>query len=90
MSNIKSRYFEQGMLKVLPKKIVSKRAVLEEVAQRFEPGREYTEQEVNAVLGAIYDDITTLRRSLVDYGYMFRADDGSIYQVDPTAIANEA
>lgn len=41
--------------------------VLRTIVERFEPGRRYTEKEVNAVLSEVFDDHCTLRRALVDY-----------------------
>jgi hypothetical protein len=40
--------------------------VLEYLAGRFEPGRDYTEADVNAILGELHDDYVTVRRLLVD------------------------
>jgi hypothetical protein len=40
--------------------------VLDYFAGRFEPGRDYSEPEVNELLAAYYDDYVTARRLLVD------------------------
>lgn len=51
----------------------SKRAVvLDFVAQQFEPGRRYSEPEVNRTLHRLWDDHATLRRILVDEGLLDR------------------
>jgi hypothetical protein len=39
----------------------------------FTAGRDYDEREVNAILGRAHDDVATLRRELVGYGFMSRA-----------------
>ena len=39
---------------------------------RFEPGRTYSEAEVNETLRAFYDDYAALRRYLVDEGFLTR------------------
>ena len=44
--------------------------MLECVAERFEPGREYDEKQVNGILLELYDDYVTLRRLLVDDGLL--------------------
>ena len=49
-------------------------AVRPKVLTRFEPGRTYTEPEVNEVLRAVHDDVAYLRRELVNYHYLERAD----------------
>jgi hypothetical protein len=51
--------------------------VLEYVVQRFEPGRSYAEREVNELLNQVHADHAALRRGLVDYGLLDRAN--SIY-----------
>ena len=53
--------------------------ILRQVAAQFESGRTYTEREVNEKLKAIWDDFATMRRYLVEYGYLDRAADGSSY-----------
>jgi hypothetical protein len=62
----------EGHLDVLPARSAKRRLVLEYVATRFEPKREYGEREVNAVLGEVHDDFVTLRRYLVDEGLLER------------------
>jgi hypothetical protein len=54
-------------------------AFLREVAERFEPGRTYTEPEVNDVLRAVHEDHVALRRYMVDAGLLLRDDAGSSY-----------
>jgi hypothetical protein len=65
--------------------------VLLEVLRRFEAGRTYTEPEVNALLRQAHDDVAFLRRELVDYRYLERAD-GSYWVTTqaPVRDANEA
>lgn len=46
---------------------------------RFERGREYAEREVNDILRTAHDDISTLRRELVDYRWLLRSD--GVYRV---------
>jgi hypothetical protein len=61
-----------GRLELLPARHAKRRLVLEYVATRFEPRREYREREVNAVLEEVHDDYVTLRRYLVDEGLLER------------------
>jgi hypothetical protein len=55
-----------GRITSLPARAGRRRLVLEYVAGRFEPEREYAEREVNAILAELHDDHATLRRLLVD------------------------
>ena len=61
------------------KKIV----ILAQIAGAFVPGRRYSEREVSEVLAAIYGDFATLRRYLIEYGFMERTKDGSAYWLGP-------
>ena len=57
------------------KKIV----ILARIAQEFELGIKYTEKQVNEVLMGIFEDHVTLRRYLIEYGYMQRTANCSEY-----------
>ena len=53
----------------------SKRLViLDRLAQEFEPGTRYSEPMVNLKLGLWHEDTASLRRYLVDEGFLDRAD----------------
>jgi AcrR family transcriptional regulator len=68
------RFFDaDGRLKTLPAKQSRQLAVFDLIAQRFVPGVRYTEIEVNRELMAVYDDYVSLRRGLVDFGLLDRA-----------------
>jgi ArsR family transcriptional regulator, arsenate/arsenite/antimonite-responsive transcriptional repressor len=66
-----------GKLSAFPRKHEQMLVILDEVAQRFEPDRQYIERDVNVILGSVLspevnEDYCTLRRCLVDYGYLRR------------------
>ena len=69
----------EGPLSHFPAKEKRKLVILAELAKRFEPGRRYTEPEVNRVLKAAWHDHATLRRYLIEYGFLDRERDGSAY-----------
>lgn len=76
------RYFPQGPdgpISEFPAKEKRKVIIIKQLAKRFEPCRKYTEKEVNAVLEAAYHDYVTLRRYLIEYGFLDRLPDGSSY-----------
>jgi hypothetical protein len=66
--------FKDGRLAHLPEKWEKREIVLEEIAQRFEPGTRYAEAEVNLVLRELYPDYAALRRYLVDSTLLTRAE----------------
>ncbi len=67
------RYFTGDRLRELPAQRSKRLVVLERLALEFEPGVRYDEQEVNALLRRFHPDHATLRRQLVDEGYLDRS-----------------
>lgn len=79
-----------GKLTAFPAKRKMKVYCLFYLAQKFEPEKDYTEQEINNVLldWHTFADPATLRRELYDYGFLDRSRDGKVYrlaQMQPTA-----
>lgn len=68
------RLFDGGRLAQIPAKRKNRAGALLEVLTRFEPGRVYTEPEVNEVLRDVHQDFAYLRRELVNYHYLERAE----------------
>lgn len=69
---IVGRLFTDGRIARVPAKRKTRAAVLLEVLRRFEPGREYAEKEVDAILLGVHEDFAYLRRELVNYRYLER------------------
>jgi biotin operon repressor len=65
-------FFRNGALVRIPKQWRKRTIVLEEFLGSFEPGKEYEEDEVNERIAPLYADYCTIRRMLVDQGYMTR------------------
>ncbi len=86
----------QGRATAWPTKGRDQRLMIEYMASQFEPGRDYTEKEVNALLlermHPIFKDYAILRRELYDNGYLDREPDGSRYwRTDrPTTLLEES
>lgn len=55
------------------------RIVLDYILAVFEPGTVYTEKEVNSILRRFNEDVSGLRRDLIDVGMLDRERDGSKY-----------
>lgn len=78
-----ARLFTDGRLAQVPAKRKVRVAALLEVLSRFEPDRDYSEPEVNEILLEVHEDFAYLRRELVNYRYLERAD--GVYRVVGTA-----
>ncbi|MEQ6377318.1 DUF2087 domain-containing protein [Bacillaceae bacterium S4-13-58] len=77
-------YFKQGLdgaLESFPSKEKRKIIILQHIIRKFDKNRIYTEPEVNGVLKKIFADFATLRRYLIEYGFMDRSKDCSQYWV---------
>lgn len=79
---ILKKYFPEGVsgrLEKFPPREKQKLVVLREIAKRFQDERIYHEKDVNEILQAVYDDHVTVRRYLIEYGFLDRKSDGSRY-----------
>jgi hypothetical protein len=65
-------FFRDGRLTEIPAKESKRRIVLERIALEFEPGVDYDERTVNAMVGRFSTDHAALRRYLVDEGFLSR------------------
>jgi DNA-binding transcriptional ArsR family regulator len=66
------RFVKDGRLTSIPASHGKRLVVLDWLAQRFEPGEIYPERAVNLVIGKVHGDYATLRRYLVDDGFLER------------------
>lgn len=78
---IKNYFDKEGHLKDFPSKEKKKIAVLRYILKNFKVGEKYNEKQVNLVLKRMYDDYVSIRRALIEYGFMDRKDDCSQYWV---------
>lgn len=72
-------FFAGERLKQIPAQRKKRVVVLRHLLVQFDPGREYPEREVNDLLRPAHDDVATLRRELVDYGFLTRS--AGVYRV---------
>ncbi|MCA0458663.1 MAG: metalloregulator ArsR/SmtB family transcription factor [Chloroflexi bacterium] len=76
-------YTRDGKLVQMPVKDAKALVILRWLVTKFEQGKQYTEKQINTILGEAHEDYATLRRTLVDYGYMRRERGGSVYWLTP-------
>jgi hypothetical protein len=65
-------FVRDGRITSIPAQHSKRLVLLDMLSQQFEPGRRYSEAEVNAVLQRWHDDHAALRRYLVDDGFLDR------------------
>jgi hypothetical protein len=65
-------FVRDGRITSIPAQHSKRLVLLDMLSQQFEPGRRYSEPEVNAILLRWHDDHAALRRYLVDDGFLDR------------------
>jgi hypothetical protein len=80
-------FIRDGRITVLPARRTRRRLLLDQVAQAFEPGREYPESAVDEILKSIFDDHCALRRYLVDEAFLSRTAAGIYWRAGGTVDA---
>lgn len=77
-------YYKDGLdrpISTFPSKEKRKIILLQQIMTNFEAGKKYIEKELNDILKPIYSDYVTIRRYLIQYGFMERTDDCTFYWV---------
>lgn len=69
----------QGRLSTLPAQRKKLEAILRRLILEFEPGKRYSEKQVNEILSRFHEDTATLRRELVGYHLLSREGGGGDY-----------
>ncbi len=68
-----------GTIRQLPQEGKKMLIILNFILDAFSFDANYTEKEVNTILRRFHVDTATLRRNLIDYGFMARQGDGTRY-----------
>ncbi|MDF1519234.1 MAG: metalloregulator ArsR/SmtB family transcription factor [Brevefilum sp.] len=70
---------EDGKIAQLPTNRRKLDVILRYLVEQFDFDRQYTEKEVNEIIGAFNEDISGLRRDLISVGFLDRERDRSAY-----------
>lgn len=65
-------FLVDGRLVRIPASRKKREVILRWLANQFQPQQRYPEKEVNALLGRFHQDVATLRRELIGYGWLAR------------------
>lgn len=68
-------------LTTFPAKEKKKIVILKKIAEQFVKEKQYSEKEVNGILKEIFEDFATIRRYLIEYGFMERTKDCKYYWI---------
>ena len=77
--NIIKNHIKNDKIINIPRAEKKKIIILQYLLQKFQRNRRYTEKEVNEIISSMHEDFATLRRYLIEYGFMDREDNGSTY-----------
>lgn len=85
-------YWDDGRITALPMNAQKRHVVLDYLAALFEPGSVYPEAQVNSMLSVFHPDVATMRRALVEEGFLERRDGfywrtGGTFDVDAPVAA---
>jgi DNA-binding transcriptional ArsR family regulator len=69
---LKDFFHSDGSLRQLPMQRKKFLAVLKHIVKNIEPGREYTEKQINALLERRHPDTASLRRGMIEFRLMER------------------
>lgn len=72
-NSVINSFFQYGKLKSIPVQQKKRKIVLEEIAKKFEPNRDYSEREVNIIIADFHDDFCTIRREMVAFNILKRS-----------------
>lgn len=65
-------FMPYGYCETMPAQSKKRMIIYEEISKKFERGREYSEHEVNALIGQVHGDYCTVRRAFIGLGWMTR------------------
>jgi hypothetical protein len=69
---LKDFFLSDGSLRQLPMQRKKLLAVLKHIVKEIEPGREYTEKQINTLLKRRHPDTASLRRGMIEFRLMER------------------
>lgn len=71
-TEVLSHFFKYGKLTQIPTQRKKREIILRKIAEEFQSGRKYTENEVNEIIHRFHDDHCTIRREMIACGIMAR------------------
>lgn len=82
-------FMPYGYCEVMPAQSKKRMIIYEEIIKKFEKGRQYTEKEVNALIGQVHGDFCMVRRAFIGLGWMTR-ENGVYAMTDKTHDSSDS
>jgi len=82
--DVLNRYFDpagRALIRRFPAREKKKIIIMQRLMDSFQPGKDYSEKEVSEAIKQYFDDFESVRRALIQYGFMDRTVDGTRYWV---------
>lgn len=76
-------------LKLIPDKEKKKILILRKICESLDPHKIYSEEEINQILQDVFEDFITLRRYLLEYGFLHSSADCRYFSMDNARIKRE-
>ena len=70
--NAEKTFEKYAAMRTLPRQLKKKKEVLSILIRHFKKNKNYTEDDIDAVIKNFFDDYTGVRRELIDLGFMQR------------------
>ncbi|MWV43431.1 metalloregulator ArsR/SmtB family transcription factor [Paenibacillus sp. HJL G12] len=81
---LRNFFAKDGRLRQIPAQYKKKLIALEHMVEQLEPGRKYTEKEMNEFIKHYHEDFATIRREFIMHQFMYRED--GIYELNPREL----
>ncbi|WP_036647857.1 DUF2087 domain-containing protein [Paenibacillus pini] len=80
-SVLRNFFAKDGRLRQIPAQYKKKLIALQHMVEELEPGRQYTERDLNEFIKQYHEDFATIRREFIMHHFMYREND--IYELNP-------
>lgn len=83
-SVLRNFFAKDGRLRQIPAQYKKKLIALQYMIEKLEPGRVYSEKEINEFIKQYHEDYATIRREFIMHQFMYR--DNDRYELNPPEV----
>jgi len=81
---IRNFFSKDGRLRQIPAQYKKKLIALQHIVEKLEPGRVYSEKEINEFIKTYHEDFATIRREFIMHQFMYREHEQ--YELNPQEL----